>query len=285
MEYLKAIDIISPKMELKIKSQPRFKTNLGGLFSIFCILSCSVLSCYFTIQAFSGQIYTTTYNQELDPNPTFNMSRTPLMINILGPSIQPYADIDSVLSVQVRFFEYINYTTHITPINISRCTSDYEGVATSSFKDMLIANAFCVDMKSLASNPIFGTITSSAAFNYVSILLNRCSNDTETNKTNCKSDEDLDFMLSVVTVNIIMRDYNIDNRQIQEPGTPYLKIMTYLASSTIFKQFFIDIANTIYSSDEGLVFQNEIIYNYFSTQPISESADNRDLGTLGNFCE
>src|SRR6185437_8135178 len=106
---LEWIDILSAEPKLYINSQEKFRTKIGGFFSLLSGIAIFILAAYFIQEAFTRNNLTLIFNQTNLPNPMVNYTNQPMVITIQDQLGNPLPNANNRLfEIKAAFINYVS---------------------------------------------------------------------------------------------------------------------------------------------------------------------------------
>ena len=307
MEEIKDIfnyfDILSYKPEIKVKGNTRFITNIGiitGFISIFTIL---ILSFIITSDVFSRMKFSLIYNLDNTETPIINLIQSQIALLILDPLGNEIENSERVFNFNVKYLKIEidqNYTTSnsdvkkhlpkstVFDIPLKKCSEIKHDVFPEFYYTFSIAykSSICLDFSSFTET-LFGRYGSVGGYSTLSILINKCVNYTQYNKTDCYPQDYIDNKLTQMFLNLVSIENDVNSNNFSTPIKPFYKNEILPISSTIFKNYFKEFNYVIFNSDNGYLLENFQRFESYRTDKIVESVDLRGSNTLipGTFSQ
>ena len=224
---LKKIDIFGRKTELKIKGCSKYKTKLGGFFTILMIVLCLTLLIYCGSDMFYRTNPTVIFSEIFNKNPKktyFSKENYFFMFGIETPLNFTHFIDESIYNFTVvhQKMSKVANNSFRTNVEIERCTEyhlpnntimhDYFMTASGAPINQL----YCV--KDIDKYYIEGSFD---AENYVffEIFVNPFENNTDPSSVVCKTSEEINNKLSGFFA-FYTTDYLIDPNDFNHPGKP-----------------------------------------------------------------
>jgi hypothetical protein len=277
--HLKIVDFLGPRPELKIMGKTRYKSEIGGILSIITSLTIILLIGYFILQTFSRSKATIViYNQELEDNPYFNITKYPFAFTIVhGLTGQGFSEEEERKTFNIQFVYFSideQNIFHPTLINKVRCNTSLLGEYGSLFTTPKLPYTYCIDPYDPNASKIkmFGIFGSAGIGGGIVFYVNQCVNGTIPGVI-CNSIEKINEALQEVYMAFNYLDYAIDNNNLNEPGQIFTNSYTQSLTNTLHKTLYIYFRQIYHDTDFGFVFQDHKINHYYRTESILETVN------------
>ena len=124
--FLKKIDIFGRKTELNIKNESKYKTTIGGIFTLIMISLCVLLFVNFGSDMLYHMNPTTVYSQVYAKNPKktqFSKENYFFMFGVENPSYAHFID-ETIYTIKVtnKRTSKVGGVSFIKNVTIERCT-------------------------------------------------------------------------------------------------------------------------------------------------------------------
>ena len=145
-------------------------------------------------------------------------------------------------------FDYSN----AIKFDFGRCNSSYFGNNYENIlKNYSLDNMYCI--KDL-NQEIYGTFSDNE-YSFIVLKLYTCKNNSERN--NCKSESEISDYLDGAIFTIQYQDYIFDPKNYRYPFKPIIGDFLTTVSQKYFKELYIYLKKYIFTSDNGLIFENK----------------------------
>ena len=145
-------------------------------------------------------------------------------------------------------FDYSN----AIKFDFGRCNSSYFGNNYENIlKNYSLDNMYCI--KDL-NQEIYGTFSDNE-YSFIVLKLYTCKNNSERN--NCKSESEISDYLDGAIFTIQYQDYIFDPKNYSYPFKPIIGDFLTTVSQKYFKELYIYLKKYIFTSDNGLIFENK----------------------------
>jgi len=286
--FLKAIDIFGRKTQLKMSRRSRFKTKIGGFFTLIMITLCMLLFFSFGSDMLYHENPTAIFSQIFVPEPSrtyFSKDNYFFMFGVQLANFSQFID-ESIYTVTV-FNRRVgkNNDSFVKEVEVGRCTEDmlpadpkmkdyFNGATPSPVSDL-----YC--LKDIDNYFIEGSFDTEE-YTFLEIYVYACQNSS--NQTICKSNEEIASKLNGFFALFTM-DYLIDPQKYTEPGQAIGTDYFTPLSVGIERYTNRYIADTKVISDDGFLFSDQKTYNYptYSYDKESLLLDTGDSGLLMYF--
>jgi hypothetical protein len=264
-KFLTNLDALGPQIILRIHSNERFKTVIGGIMTLISFMIISGLSIYFSVMIFGRKKPNVSFNTVVNEWPNFNISKTPILFGVFDSSGSP-KPIDGVYNIKAEYKEMaegkIGYED--TKYDLHLCTPDDDlGPYGDEYKDLVLYPFFwCLNYSDPEINQkvMYGKAGTTTANAFWGFFINRCVD--YTSSSNCFNDDYTGSYLIDTYVMLLYIDHEIDSNNFETPGKPFLTSQLFSISSTIYKSYAIPIINVEYMTDIGFLFENQKQDNY-----------------------
>ena len=262
---LKSIDIFGHKTELKMNRHSKFKTTIGGCFTLIMIITCLLLFLSFG----SDMLYHENPSSYISERFTANPSRTNFskesyffMFGVQDSNFQHFID-ESFYTVSVFNRKWgKNNDSFAREAAVERCSEEilpqnptlreyFKGASGAPLNQL-----YCV--KDLDNYFIEGSFDAEE-YTFLDISINSCQNSS--NNTTCKSQGDIADMMSGFFA-FYTTDYLIDPQRFSDPGQPVGKDYFTPLSLGIKRYTNRFIADTKINSDDGFLFEDITHHQY-----------------------
>ena len=290
MECISSFDILSLTPKIKVKSKNRFTTNIG-IFLGFCIL---VFLGIVSIISFTDVLNRTNinilYNLDSRSETLIDFTDNQIILIISDAMGKEFENSEKLFNIQAKFwnvtFPRLNGTLQTQPfgqisnITVKKCS---ELKPYKQFKEYydnkinLFKTSLCADFDSL-NLTLFGKYGDLNGYSFLNFYINKCVNST--NVQNCSSQEIIDKKLSQIFLSVLSIDNDINSKNLNSPIESFPKVDLLPFSSSIFKNYNVDINSIKLSSDNGLLIRDNHNHISYRTDRISESVDLRGINTL-----
>jgi len=312
--YLKFLDNLSKKPEIKVNGDSRYHTTLSIIFSIISILCILVISGFFMDDWLSknkinliynldnrkypnislagkhmGLIITDSFGQDIPENSrVFNIKFKYWQVNI--PAFSAIGS-DSVSSENKNINQQINNNTINSTVNSNKPTVVAIDIEPNDCNALELINpgfaatnkfftsTVCLDFG--ANNiQLAGKYGSIQGFSFFNINLNRCVNSTE-NANSCMPQPYIDKVLAQAVISMFTTEYDVNPEDLDSPLQEYYNLESLRISASIFKRFDKKYNKIILNYDKGLLQPDIKNLEAYRTDNILESVDLR--GSINNI--
>lgn len=270
---IKYMDVLSEPPRLKRSKEDKYKTFIGGLFTVLVVLTSLTGTIFFGMELILKRkpAIVTADKQFKDVGP-FEISNEQLNV-LLKISDAKFSDLTDPRALQIRAFQqYVETNTStgeiiiekFTEVNIDICSKYYSNNSQFTGEDISspLESTFCLDP---SQKKIIRNFWGSQYYNSFRINIEKCVNKTSDNNfnpneedyltnKNCYPQEEIDKVFEGATMNIYTSTTLIDSFNYQNPSSImlkefYLSINNNLSLELVFSYTEID-----YYTDKGLIF-------------------------------
>jgi hypothetical protein len=268
LKYLENLDILGSEPKLKVQSASKFKSFLGGLFSLIIILSSTAISLYFTHETILRKNYTVIYNQNTNFQGNMTVDNHPFAFGM-------YVD-SAVLPLDSTIIKYRAMYLTLKGIDFQSEEIPMKPCKEQNFKSLLnlvqesylnfMPYMFCLDPEYTKIRPIFGyrggTEYGSKVYR---IYAMRCQNSTNSDII-CASPEEIENKIQKAVQVVTFFDTIIDHSNPKTPGKKYFRAITNKMNSLYYSEYMINIRGIDYQSDFGALLNNYETDQYFTLE-------------------
>jgi hypothetical protein len=217
-KILISLDILGPKPQLKIYSQPHYKTALGGFISVICFIIILSLIISFTFEFFTKSKPFIVQNFEKVENPKLNLSDSPISFYLLDERGNAFSEPNRLYDVSANLFyfdieskKFKNFSLAVDFDCMKNANKYWPKFEKPPLKDVKLE---CVVPKYKSGDDIiiygnFGDIKN--GYSFINVNIYKCSNDTKLNKNDCFPSDYIDESLKTPSLFSLAVDYRIDN--------------------------------------------------------------------------
>jgi len=267
-----SFDIYDRKFDIRIFRKEKYTTPSSSILSIFTIVSIIALTIYFIFELLSRKNFSLVYNRNTTIKPKIDLTNTPIMFTVTDKTSKKIPRA-GVFNIEVKIISYFTemgslkssaQNIYFEPCNYEKHNSTYGEI----FKTLPIDGFYCIpagkEIKIL--NGILGDFPN--GFSLMGIYINRCDPKIEI----CKSEKDIDFILSDFVVGLVYSSFNIDHYNYASPVFEKIENNgVFPMSYTMLKCYFYNLAQTFYETDYGLIFEEKTKNNFYVFE--SQSVD------------
>ena len=269
MVNLKSIDLIGNTPELLLKSQSRYKTNVGALLTLIVYSCGAALMMYFLVRVFSRSNFVVVASQEFDDRALYDYNgiQQPFLItNSYGYAFDKELE-DRMLSIYIEYFytfkdgsfEQKNFFFKLERCDINKHFPKHREI----FEKLpLLDRHYCIPLDAFDFQ-LYGYYGSNNVYSATMTYVDRCVNG-KWGKTNCAAETEIRETLQTMYMQLSFIDYNINNNNIESPGVMYLRSERLPLSTNLFKRFFYEMTPILYKTDLGLIFEDFKEDQFFS---------------------
>ena len=263
------LDIYGLPYNFTLFNQPVFKTNVGGIMSIFSII-CFILSFVYFGQNFYNYKNPHYINQKMTQRtyPKYPITNNDLVIAVrLENTDGTPIDFSNLITIQFLFLNFTitpdgKYYSENKTLGFRDCkTINYTGMRLDYGKNLSGDNFVCLDLDNLVLGGFFDIDWQ--YFLQINVL--PCFNSTANNKTNCLAhDKVIDYLLkNDIYMNIYTVKYFSDLSDYDNPLKLQLTNVFSLIDPLIGKSFQLLYKNANISYDMGILMDKTQNYSVF----------------------
>ncbi len=299
MRFIAKFDFLSVKPKIMFYSEERYKTTIGGLFSILAYLSIIGISSYLSYICIKREEMLIVYNKVNTGFPVKDFFADPVMFvptddrGIIIRNIQRYISI-------TPSFRWINKNFKISALDLnmeydcnSKVTELWPKIKDQPWIQRIFKSktAMCIDPNhlELKNKTIYGKnddvkFGEGKGLSFLNVYINKCINDTAKNITNCHPQEKIDKRLSNFYLNIITMDHAIDNYNLTSVKQIKIKNEVIPLSPKLYRTIDIKYKHVDYITDFGYLFESNTVETFSIQEKYTETADIKtDTLIPGNF--
>ena len=289
---IEKLDFLSPSPAFKIKQNDKFKTFIGGSVSLLTYLLIFAVGGYFVSQMFTKVNKTITYNVMPSSNVSRNMSAMPYMIMLQNNFFYPFENESRTYFIHTEIWttkrnnESGVSTTRVVvyqePCDINKHFGEYKDY----FSEVAWLKNYYCPVPGQNSLNLFGLYGSKGDYSYLSHYISKCQNGSiyNGNVSNCYDVNTLNSAMQNSFVSFKFLEYSMDHNNINSPGTLTLRSEAMPVSTTIFKREWFYVRQIFYTTDQGFIFEDNQIQEYYKVSVPKETVDLRAQGTIpGSF--
>jgi hypothetical protein len=270
IKVLKFLDLFNIEPTLYLFQESRFKNPFGGVSTIVTLIFIVSFSIYFLIDMLSRRNMSILSNSLIHKTPLINLTTFPLSFGLYTPDGK-IINNPQIFNITALYFttKNINGTVvnKIQDIKIDDCALNetYYGEYLNIFKKR-IEGTKCIPIKSFQHEiqGLYGDAIN--GFSFLVIYINRCVNDSNSQK--CESKSVIESALANTILFVSEVDFDIDHESVYNIQVPYLRNDAFPLSYSLFKRYFSYKKNIEYLNDYGFVFQNKEKLEFFQSDLI-----------------
>lgn len=263
------VDFIGNDVQFNIDGKNRYQSVTGGLFSTLMGLIVVGLILSFGWDLFYKINSRVTYSKEFQDHGNLNFtSNFPLMLTLIKRGAATFENPRTYFNIHIENFNRSvgadgNPTKNNPPVDSGPCTKEDLGPN----PDLYLSQASIPDLsyytciKQNQRLEVFGTL-GSKKFNYMTILINRCANGTESGVV-CKPLEEINSVLDTGYIMLLAPDKYFDAKQYNDPGQHYVKVFSLPLSTQVYKRYYMYYKNVEYMTDQGSFFRDFMNQTYY----------------------
>lgn len=244
--FIRKLDFVSPEVKLRTYGESRFKTLLGGIISLIMIIAVIFLTAYFLKIMFNRELIWVTYNELLNSNPFFNLTKYPIYFSLVDNAGNMIKDIDNLIEIKTELISNSFYKKNSTFI----LNSDFIQMKNCDFDKKFWCFSDEVDL-----------ILSKNSQNFTKLIININKKNNSLINSN---------FLDGAFINLNFIEYQIDNLN-TSAGQLYLHNERMQISTNLYKNFLFTIREVRHNTDVGYVFFEHVENVYHAIEPMRES--------------
>ncbi len=256
--FFRFIDIFGIPPLFTIRGHQTFQTTIGSTLTLICSLTMIVYISIFINQMTEHKnpsILTTIYNDEIPKSIYLTNKNFSFAFGLQNQEYTNFIDesIYNVNAVQTKVI-LRNNNTYFTsyPIQIIRCSQHQFELIPQYYTNLPLNDLYCLNGSVYELDGEFKR----EFFTYIKLNFTKCYNSTENNFT-CKSNEELNNILSGGFLGIFMTDYNIVPSKYKYPYNTYGKNLYTTFSVNFFNDVFLYLKSIEIITDSGYFFENK----------------------------
>ena len=276
------LDILFPEVKLKIQyGNSKYQNIYGGILSLLTMLLIFTAIVYFLIEFFTRQNTQLITTETISNKVTLeSFDSIPLMIRMSDTFSLPLEEPEKYY----RFFSnYRHYRVNETDpektmtqfgdwIDVERCDLNnptHNPNFSFLFRDYVdISTYFCPNAK--IHRDIIGTYGDSEPWSFYNFFLRKCDSDVD--NIECAPQHEIDDFFRVVN-HIILPLSTF-------PYSPFISGERVFVSDTFFKSIWMRMKTIYFTSDWGLLFEENEVQKFFIVDSITSEVDFRDTSTI-----
>ena len=258
--FVDLFDIYGNSFNLRVFGQEKYKTIVGSIMGILSMMAIVSISAYFINDLFQRNSMTLIYNKDSSLIPVINLTDVPVLVVVTNKAGQ-WIDSKGVYNFDVKM---LNYKTdlsigklhlNITPIEVEPCNLNTSfNNHQDLFEALPLTQYSCIQPgkydKTLHGK--FGDIAN--GFSLFAIFVNKCDPKIQI----CKNATYIDAILADSVLSITYLSYNIDHYNTTKPNSYNIVSAIFPVSSSIIKSYCYNLAQIIYYTDYGFIFEVQI---------------------------
>ena len=258
-ENMKFCDFFGHKVDLLINKNRKFKTPLGGVFSVMHIALCLFL--FFTlsdnmINRTNPNVVSMTIFQELPGISYFAKDSYFMMFGMQDPTWTFFMDETIYKTYMAQESHATNGSMVSVPIPIERCSEDH--LPPSVKVDLInsvdnISNLYCI-AKDYDGVFYLNQVYGQEAYQQITISIEICQNTT--NNSNCKSPDEINNKLIGGFFAIQSADYIVNPSNYDNPSQMFVRHYFVPTSPKLVKQYYRYFKTSYLESDKGWIINN-----------------------------
>ena len=271
------------KFTFNEKGDTGLKTLIGGILSLFSIITVVIFSLYFMIRLFLRQDATIIYSSIRDDSIEISYSYLlPFMLRLSDSYSIPLESKHLFnISLYIWYTNTSNYNKneivqyydilYLEKCNIYQHFNNYS----QYFKKMNDINTYFCPINRLSNQSLDGIYGNNEPFLYYNFYFSKCINST-LNNNSCKSDIEIEKILQNAYLDIRYIDYSIDNLNKKKVEEIHIRNERLGISISVFKRIWLYLKTISYITDNGLFYNSyssEIFHQYDSIRIDSDLRD------------
>jgi hypothetical protein len=289
--FVDLFDIYGHSFNLHLFGKAKYKTLIGSLLGFLSLMLMISVALYFIIDLFERKSMTVIFNEDYTKLPFNNLSNIPIMMVLSDLNGVPISS-EGLYSFDVKFMNYkrikeadgtFRFGLELVPIQLEKCdlTKHFLGMG-DMFKSLKIPSYFCIppNKYNLTLYGKYGDTLN--GWSFLAIFLNKCNLKLQ----KCLNDTYSDSVLGNSALGMAYLSNSINHYNTTSPHSIKVDTSVLLMSSSIFKNYFLNLRQVIYTTDYGLIFEDHQTEDFFTynSQSLDVSMRNTGLPTIGpNF--
>ena len=274
--FFRFIDIFGIPPLFTIRGHQTFQTTIGSTLTLICSLTMIVYISIFINQMTEHKnpsILTTIYNDEIPKSIYLTNKNFSFAFGLQNQEYTNFIDesIYNVNAVQTKVILRNNNTYFSSyPIQIIKCSQHQFELIPQYYTNLPLNDLYCLNGSVYELDGEFKR----EFFTYIKLNFSKCYNSTENNFT-CKSNEELNNILSGGFLGIFMTDYNIVPSKYKYPYNSYGKNLYTTFSVNFFNDVFLYLKSIEIITDSGYFFENKNKLKFSAYDYIYSNLDHR----------
>ena len=254
----KRLDIFGVAPLFTIRGRPTFQTQIGSCLTILCIFLMGIYVLVFLNQMInhkSPDLQSSIYYDEIPQEIQLNKNNFSFAFGLQTKDYENYID-DSIYNVKAHQIklEFIRngiYNYEDIPLKLINCSQYNFEMIPEFFKKLPLNNLYCIDNDINLKGEF-----KKEYWNYIRLNFSKCENSTE-NGNKCKSEEEINKLLSAGYIGIFIPDYSFEPTKYSSPYSPYIKNLYKAFSIKYFEDIFFYFKIVQIITDSGYFFEDK----------------------------
>jgi len=275
---IKKIDFLSHKATLTFnkKGDTGYKTFIGGLISIICLILSFICSFYFLYRLYLRRDISVIQSTNINPFVNLTYShKLPFILRLTDSNSLPFDDDERKYYITASIWyggtndtslsanaEQKKVSLKIGKCDINKHFSEEYKKYFENFKDL--NTYYCIEPRN-SSQTIYGIYGNIHPFSYYSFTVRYCKNTTDNNNF-CYPFEQTQstFSKNGLFLDVFFIDYTINALKKKDVKELFIRKDRYELSAILFKRIWLYLENIKYIIDNGYIFSNDEIENFHS---------------------
>ncbi len=273
----KRLDIFGVAPLFTIRGRPTFQTQIGSCLTILCIFLMGIYVLVFLNQMInhkSPDLRSTIYYDEIPQEIQLKKNNFSFVFGLQTKEFVNYIDesIYKVQAYQTKIKINKNGFYNITKENLKiiTCNNNIFQIIPENFKQLPLNNLYCIDNDIILKGEYM-----KEEWNYIRLNFSKCENSTE-NKNNCKTEEEINELLSGGYIGIFIPDYSFEPTKYFDPFNPYIKNVYKAFSIKYFEDILFYFKSVQIITDSGYFFEDKKIIKFATYDYIQNEIDFRE---------
>ena len=279
---IKKIDFLSHKATLTFnrKGETGYKTFIGGLISIICLILSFICSFYFLYRLYLRRDISVIQSTNINPFVNLTYShKLPFILRLTDTNSLPFEDDERKYYITASIWQGGTNDTSLSAnaeqksvsLNIGKCdiNKHFSEEYKKYFEDFKDLNTYyCIEPRN-SSQTIYGIYGNIYPFSYYSFTVRYCRNTTE-NDNFCEPMEEIQSAFNDgLFLDVIFIDYTFNALKKKNIKELFIRKDRYELSTVLFKRIWVYLENIKYIIDNGYIFSNKEIEDFHSYESVS----------------
>jgi hypothetical protein len=271
------IDYLGKDARIYIYGSDRYKTKLGGVFSILASIAIFSLSLYFAISVLTRQQMNLVSSKTDSFTKSLSLDTTPILFsskNVKGESIP--LNVSYLIIQMWNYYAESHGALSVTSYNVKQCdSSDIQGYE-SLFQNFKLSDYMCINRTNV-NITVFGSngdVTDgySKLQIYPAMCVNGSALNPNNDKNNCLSNNDITSALQTYKLYMIYPDILINFDNTTDPFIPYVRTDEFTFPLEANYKYMYNFKKAILNTDLGFVFEDNKKDEIFQYDKVSNIA-------------
>ena len=281
---LETLDIYNRNFPLRIFGKEKYSTKAGSILGIMSILGILAFSMFFLLELFARKSVMIVYNKNTNFFPVINLTNAAFMVAVTDKT-GIKLPVEGVYNLEIKMMHYyldrgnIVNVFNSTNIEFELCNEEkHDETYNEIFKTIQYPSFYCVAI-GRQNKTLYGKLGDFPnGFSLLGVYINRCN----PKQQKCLDDNIVEHHLSDFVVGITYSSFNVDHYNFETPNTQKFENNgVFPMTLTLLKCYFYNLAQVIYETDYGLVFEQKQVKDFYEYE--SQTVDVNMPGTTNNF--